>query len=154
MIEIFLRDRDIDYEMLVYDNGLFNYIIKEKNDQNNALYFGLERGTIILNGIVLNNMEVTLEQVNYIKEILNSLTTIVDAYKKNYKPVYIRYTSGSSVEDIIMNKNVIEIPDIRKFREWIYINAYDFLEKFVCEYEKQSHLQGLKRKILNFFTRY
>lgn len=154
MLEIFLRDRDIDYEMFAYDNGMFQYITKEKNDQNNTLYFGLDRGTIILNGAVLDNNEATLEQVDYIKEIINSLTTTVDTYKKDYKPVYIKYTSGSTVEDIIMNKNIIEIPDRRKFREWIYINAYDFLEKFVCEYEKQSHSQGFKRKILNFFNRH
>ena len=154
MIEIFLRDRDIDYEMIVYDNGIFHYITKEKNDQNNALYFGLDRGTIILNGLVLNITDVTLDQVNYIKEVLNSLTTIVDSYKKDYKHVYARHTFGSTVESIVMNKTVIEIPDRRKFREWTYINAYDFLEKFVCGHEKQTHSQGLKRKVLNFFNRH
>ena len=81
MLEIFLRDRDIDYDMFVYHNEKFHYITKEKNKKNNALYCGLSTGTIILDGVVLNNTLTNLEQINYIKEILNSFADIVDAYR-------------------------------------------------------------------------
>ena len=153
MLEIFLRDRDIDYEMFVFDNEKFIYTTKEKNNQNNALYFGLDRGTIILDGIVLNNSEITLDQVDYIKDILNSFSTIVGKYRKTYKSTYIRYTTGEDAVDLFMNKKVIEIPNRKQFREWVYINAYNYLEKFVYEFEKQKHSK-IKNKILNFFNRH
>ena len=41
----------------------------------------------------------------------------------------------------------------KQFREWTYINAYNYLEKFVCEFEKQNTPQSLKKKKLNLFNR-
>ncbi len=153
MLEIFLRDRDIDYDMFVYHNEKFHYITKEKNKKNNALYCGLSTGTIILDGVVLNNTLTNLEQINYIKEILNSFADIVDAYRKKYEPAYVKYTFGESIGDIIINGRIIEVPNRYQFHEWIYINAYDYLEKFVCEFERQKYPKSLKRKKLNFFNR-
>ena len=152
MLEIFLKDRGIDYEMFVFDNEKFIYTTKEKNKQNNTLYFGLANGTIILDGIVLNSNQTTLDQVDYIKEVLNSFTAIVDTYRKNYKPAYIKYTSGEDAVNLFMNEKVIEIPNYRQFSKWVYINAYDYLERFVCEFEKQKNSK-IKNKILNFFNR-
>lgn len=43
----FLRDRDIDYEILVYNNGIIKYTTR-KNIWNCTLYYGLNRGTIII----------------------------------------------------------------------------------------------------------
>ena len=154
MVEIFLKDRDIDYEMFVYSNGDINYTIKEKNDENDALYCDLRRGTIILDGTVLNNNEVTTEQIDYIKEIINALKSTVISYKKDYKPVYVRYSSGSTIKDITKNESIIEIPNRRKFRQWTYINAYNYLENFVAEYEKQKNLCSFKRRILDFLRRH
>ena len=118
MLEIFLRDRDIDYDMFVYHNEKFHYITKEKNKKNNALYCGLSTGTIILDGVVLNNTLTNLEQINYIKEILNSFADIVDAYRKKYEPAYVKYTFDESIGDIIINGRIIEVPNRYQFHEY------------------------------------
>ena len=154
MLEIFSRDRDIDYEIFAYYNEKFYYTTKEKNKQNNALYSGLDSGTLILDGVVLNNTEATLEQVEYIKDILNSFSAIIDTYRKNYNPAYVKYTFGLTMGDIFMNKNVFEVPNRKQFHEWTYLNAYDYLEKFVYEFERQNHSKSLKKKKLNFFNRH
>lgn len=153
MIEIFLRDRDIDYEMFVYENGIFKYVTKEKNAENKALYCGLNRGTIILDGVIIDKSDVTLDQREYIKGILNGLSSEVASYKKDYKPVYARYTSGKNISNMIMNSNVIEIPNREKFHEWIYINAYNYLDAFVSECEKKEKTYSIRKKFLSFLNK-
>lgn len=150
-MEIFLRDRDIDYEMFVYDRGIIKYTTKEKTTENNNLYYGLNRGTIILNGKVLNNNEATSDEIQYIKDIIAFLSEEVISYKKDYEPVFVKYTTGNNASDMIMNSNVIEIPDRRKFREWSYIQAFDYLNSFVDEYEKSKNSDGLASKTIKLF---
>lgn len=117
MIEIFSRDRGTDYELFTYQNGMFEYTTKGKNPKNRKLYHGLNRGTIILDGVVLKSEEITEEQIEYLKDVLSMLSSEVASYKREYKPVYYRYTRGANVSEMIANANVIEIPDMRKFKE-------------------------------------
>ena len=38
-----------------------------------------------------------------------------------YESIYVKYAFGSTIEDIVMNRNVIEVANRKQFHEWIYI---------------------------------
>lgn len=150
MIEIFTRDRGIDYEMVAYQDGIFRYITKEKNARNNKLYREMNEGTIILDGMILNHEAISLEQIEHIKGILDEHRNEIESYKKDYKPVYVRYTSGSDILDMVKNQNVIEIPNSEQINEWVCIRTYDYLEQFIKKCNIQEDFGGFK-KVKNLF---
>lgn len=137
MLEIFLRDREIDFEFFVFTNNEFKYTTKKISDVDNQtkeLYHSLNNGTIILDGIPITIDNISKEQFEYIYNFIELYKEEYKKIKENYKPRFI-YTFG----------NDIEIPDRRHFKEWAYIKGFEYLQNFLNEYEKQNN-KGTKAK--------
>ena len=54
----------------------------------------------------------------------------------------MKYTSENSIS----NTNVIEVPDPKHFKEWIYIKGYEYLQNFLDEYQRQNNKGSKIRK--------
>ncbi len=155
MLEIFSRDREIDFEFFVFTNNEIKYTTKNYYDidnQTKKLYRSLTNGTIILDGIPINIDNVTEEQINYIKSVADAFKEKVETYKKNYKPRYIRYTSGNDIVHIIANTKTMEIPFPGNFKEWAHIKGFAYLQHFLEEYKKQNS-KGIKVRKFCFFKK-
>ena len=157
MLEIFLRDREIDFEFFVFANNEIKYTTKNNydvDDQAKALYRTLSNGTIILDGMPISINNVTEEQIEYIRNVIATFKEKIQTYKKNYIPYFIKYTFGNDVIEIIANTTTIEIPDPKHFKEWAHIKCFEYLQHFLDEYEKQNS-KGIKvkKKITSFFTK-
>ena len=147
MLEVFSRDRGSDYVTFVFTDDAIQY---RRQPYQKRMYKGLEEGTIILDGKPLNVNEITDEQVEYIRDTLNLFKDRVNMYKETYKPVYVRYTSGNNISDIINNKAIVEVPDFKHFNEWAHITGFNHLQDFMNEYEKKNS-KGFKAKIKSIF---
>ncbi len=155
MLEVFSRDRELDFEFFVFTNGEIKYKTRDCYEMSKELkdwYRNLEPGTIILNGTPISIDNVTDEQLEYIKDVADSFADKVLDYKKNYKPLYMRHNSGNSVSEIITNKGIIEVPDPKHFKEWVHIKGFDFIQNFLDEYErKNSKVNKTRKRFFDFF---
>ena len=141
MLEVFSRDRGTDFEFFVFGKDSIKYRTRDYhnlNDDMKQFYKGLDDGTLLINNIPVDVENVTEEQMEYIKNVMVLFQDKVDEYRKSYKPVFINHTSGSSLFDIIKNKNRIEVPDPKKMKEWTHIKGFEYLESFVSNYEKNN----------------
>lgn len=155
MLEVFSRDRELDFEFFVFTSGEIKYRTRDCYEMSKELkdwYHSLEPGTIILDGAPISIDNVTDEQLEYIKDVADSFADKILDYKENYKPLYMRHTSGNSIGDIISNKSIIEVPDPKHFKEWVHIKGFDFIQNFLDEYERQNSKGNKTRsRFINFF---
>ncbi len=155
MLEIFSRDRDIDFEFFIFTDDEIKYETKnysEVSSYEKDLYRSLKKGTIIINGTPINIESISKKQIIYIKNIIDLFKEKVEIYKNNYTPVFINCDSGNDITDIIINNSNIEIPNRKQFKEWVHIKGFSYLEHFYNEYEKQNITTfKVKRKVRNFF---
>lgn len=155
MLEIFSRDRKIDFEFFVFSNNDIKYKTKDYNDVDNqtkALYHSLNNGTIILDGVPITIDNISKEQIEHINNTFELYKEKYKEFKNNYKPRFIKHTSGNDIVDIITNTEIIEVPDPKHFKEWTYIKGFEYLQNFLDEYEKQNSKEFKSRKkLINFF---
>ena len=157
MLEVYLKDRGFDFEFFVFSNNEIEYTVKKYSDvdaQTKELYRSLNTGTIILNDIPISIDNISKEQIEYINNIVELYKEKYKIFKENYKPCFIRYTSGNDVVDMIANTKTVEIPDRIHFKEWAYIKGFEYLQNFLDEHEKQNS-KGImvRKKIFNFFRK-
>ena len=77
MLEVFSRDRNTDFEFFEFNDDEIKYKTKDVYDidpQTKAIYRSLGNGTIILNGIPITIDNVSEEQIEYIKNIVELFT--------------------------------------------------------------------------------
>ncbi len=150
IIRIFLGDSNIDYALSVYDGSTIHYTMVPKNAKNKTLYSKLEKGMVILNGQVLDQQDITKEELEYLKSILANFNDIVKSYKEIYKRNYLQSQKGTNREEASINAKMIEVPDQEKMKQWVYMNFYDYLENFVSQYEEKIDFSKVKTRILRF----
>jgi hypothetical protein len=129
-----------------FSNNEIEYTVKKYSDvdaQTKELYRSLNTGTIILNDIPISIDNICEEQIEYINNIVELYKEKYKIFKENYKPCFIRYTSGNDVVDMIANTKTVEIPDRIHFKEWAYIKGFEYLQHFLDEHEKQNS-KGIK----------
>ena len=157
MLEVFSRDRGTDFEFFEFTCDEIKYKTKDVYDidsQTKTIYRNLGNGTIILDGMPIVIDNVSEEQIEYINNIVELYKEKYKILKKDYKPRFVRYTSGNDVVDIFTNTTAIEVPDPRHFKEWAYIKGFEYLQHFLDEYEKQNS-KGIKvrKKLFSFFKK-
>ena len=157
MLEIFSRDRGTDFEFFEFTDDDIKYKTKDVYDidpQTKAIYRSLSNGTIILDGMPITIDNISEEQIEYMNIIVELYKEKYKKIKENYKPRFMRYTSGNDVVDIITNTTTIEVPDPRHFKEWAYIKGFEYLQIFLNEYKKQNN-KGIKvrKKLISFFRK-
>ncbi len=156
MLEVYLKDRKFDFEFFEFSNNGIQYTVKNYDDvdaQTKKLYRSLNNGTIILDGIPITIDNVSEEQIEYMNNIVQLYIEKYKMFKDNYKPRFIKYTSGNDIVNVLANTKTIEIPDPRHFKEWAYIKGFEYLKHFLDEYEKQNS-KGIKfRKRLASFLK-
>lgn len=157
MLEIFSRDRGTDFEFFVFSDNEIKYKIKNKYEvcnQTKELYRNINTGTIILNEIPITIDNVTEEQVEYIKNIIDFFKERVQIYKDNYNPFIVKYTSGNDIFDLSANKKAMELANPKQFKEWVHITGFEHLEYFYNEYKKQNSVEfKVRKRIMKFLQK-
>ena len=155
MLEVFVKNRGVDFEFFVFTDDEINY--KTKNDYNidsqtKALYHSLNNGTIILDGVPITVENVSKEQIECISNIIKLYKEKYRIFKENYKPIFAKYSFESRMVDIVTRTTSIEVPDPKKFKEWTYIKVFENLQYFLNEYEKQNCKEiKVRKKLISFF---
>lgn len=157
MLEIFSRDRDFDFEFFEISDSDIKYKLKKYGTIDNntkELYKTLEYGTVVIDGVPVTVDNVSKEQLECINTASELFKDKYKEYKSSYTPYYFRYTSGSSMAEVIANKNIIEVPDPKHFKEWAFIKGYEGIQNFIDEYQKQNNkYYNVKSKIKSLFLK-